>query len=600
MAPDDPNDSGNEGQDVPPDKEEATGFDTPGEPGQEGSTEGAGSETSPAGDARVDQSDIDTLIRGLDDSAGAQASQESSAPSEATIEKTLVDEAPTEEPGLLDQSELETLIADFENREKFSKAQASTPKIEVEQPSEAEVSEEPRPAEDTGLEAAPVLSGRQSDIDLLVAQASREGSASDEVQLDDAPQEIAAGPAQDTSDPEIEAALLDLEQSAAEEPSLSEEEIASLASAAQEEAEALPVKAETAVAESQPLEAQSDDTPLIDRPADEPLVDRDMDERLDAVVENLEAEAADESEELAGATGDATSVAAFTDLEANATDAPSDPAAVLERIASENIAAGAVENAEALTAAPVDSAEVDAATPAKESAPSEEVVLETVDEDLPAHSDRPRAFSREGSDAGPPSLSIERYKQSPTRVIASLAAGITFALVVFVFIYAHQLQTAPDPLGDAAALNRIILHAQELIDEGKFVEAVNLLDKAIARAPEAALGLDDARYLRLEGVYQGLPETIPVSVADQMHSEIDYLVASARSHPRAPEALYWKAKVYEREDNPLAARAEYRGILDNFGNAANLDQVLIALSGLLLAADYPIQAAPYLQRVIQE
>ena len=646
MAPDDSKDSGDESQDVPPDEEEATGPDTPGEPEQERTGAGvdsapdspdaaevdqseidalirgldkptstqppaeesapshAESESSSAGDAEVDQGDIDTLIRGPDDSASSQASQESSEPSEATIEEVLVDEAPTEEPDLLEQDELDALIADFENREKSSKAQTAAPKMKVEQPSEAEIPEEPAPAEDTDLDAVPVDSGRQSDIDLLVAQASQESSASDEVPLDDASQEITPDAAQETSDPEIEAALLELEQSAAEKSSLSKEEIASQATAAQEEADALQVTAETAAVESQVLNAEGDDAPLIDHPADETLVDRDMDERLDPVAENLEAEAADEAEELAGVTEEAAKSAAFSDVEANATDAPSDPAAMLEHVARENISAGAVENAEAPAAAPVASAEVEPATPAKESAPSEEVVPETVDEDLPAQSDRPRAFSGEGSRIVPTSLLIERYKQSPVRVITSLAAGITFALAAFVYFYANQLQTAPElrlfPVGDAADLNRIILLARELIDEGKSSEAVKLLDEAIARAPERVSGLDDARYLRLEGVYQGLPETIPASVADRMHSEIDYLVETARSHPRAPEALYWKAKVYEREDNPIAARAEYRGILDNFGNAANLGQVLIALSERLLAADRPIQAVPYLQRVIQD
>ena len=202
------------------------------------------------------------------------------------------------------------------------------------------------------------------------------------------------------------------------------------------------------------------------------------------------------------------------------------------------------------------------------------------------------------------SSAIEQFRRSPTRVVASLAAGLLFALGAFVYFYANRLQSVSElalfPVGDAADLNRVLMHARELLDERKSSEAVKLLDAALTRAPERAAGIDDARYLRMEGVYQGLPETIPPSIGDDIHAQIDYLVETARSHPRAAEALYWKAKVYEREDNPIAARAEYRGILDNFGNAAVLDRVMLSLSELLLAAEHPIQAAPYLQRVIQE
>ena len=137
------------------------------------------------------------------------------------------------------------------------------------------------------------------------------------------------------------------------------------------------------------------------------------------------------------------------------------------------------------------------------------------------------------------------------------------------------------------------------MDEGRHAEAAAHLKEAIESAPETSSDIPDARYLYLEAAFESLPEAIRTTDANAMHSEIDRLVSETRGHPRAPEALVWKAQVYFREDNALAARAEYRSILDGFGNASNTDDVLLRLGQLELDTERPVQAARYLRQLIR-
>ena len=66
MAPDDPNASGNEGEDSPPDENEAASSKAPSDSGQDGTGPEADSEVPPSEAGGVDQSEIDALIRGLE------------------------------------------------------------------------------------------------------------------------------------------------------------------------------------------------------------------------------------------------------------------------------------------------------------------------------------------------------------------------------------------------------------------------------------------------------------------------------------------------------------------------------------------------------
>ena len=268
----------------------------------------------------------------------------------------MVDGSANEEPELLDQDALDALIADFEADDASADVQEPAAKkpVEVSPEAQAPVSTSEL-SPDTEAEEAPAVLDRQSDMDLLVAEASQ-----------GAEEKISADVPEEAQDPEIEAALLELEQHVAEGASVTEEEIASPASLAPEESESPVLDAEPAAADSESLSRHDDDTPIIDQLADESLVDSDMDARLDSAdAPRAEAAPGAGSEEPAVETERIVSRAVVSDIEADATDAAdesADPAAMLERVASENVAAGAVEKAQepdASSAAP----EAEAARP---------------------------------------------------------------------------------------------------------------------------------------------------------------------------------------------------------------------------------------------
>ena len=197
----------------------------------------------------------------------------------------------------------------------------------------------------------------------------------------------------------------------------------------------------------------------------------------------------------------------------------------------------------------------------------------------------------------------EEAASNPTKAVSAMAAGVVIMLAAFTYLYTHRFQDPENAIGTISGetydLARAMARARQLMDKRAYGEAVTVLDDAIAKAPISS-EKTDAQFLRIEAAFHGLPLQPSPAQADRLHAEIDRLVEFARAHPQAPEALFWKAKLYERGENPIAARSEFRGILDGFGNAANIDRVLYALGELELRTERPVQAIDFLQRIAQE
>lgn len=670
MAPDDPTLSPDEGEEQPRDAEDES------QPASSGEAKDAPEEPESTNDdlGPVDQSAIDALLSDMESSAesdpeegeaksaaddeplasapstadtatpvdeGASPLEEpsaeegpapeeeapvaegaSSAEAEAPAEQdsqSQEEESPAQDDGLLDQSELDALIADFQ------KGEAEVTKVAAEERKKAKAeaaAESPAPLPPMP-EGSDEPSERQSGIDSILAQAVQEAAGVEgEESSAEAATEAADADEDETLETEIEAVLLDLEESDVEEPvdesqqqstrvpdeSAVEDLPSSEASVAESslEPEDLLPEAEQKSDDPSPDSTETDDSLTAEGAPDDTLVRDEMDDRLDASLpEFIEDEVEPAAVESAAASAE-TEDAAF---EMDRTPAEEDPATVLERVASENIAAGAVENAAVEgQAVPVVDEECSAALASlevTEIASDEPVPISDRPgevEDLSASTDSDSGVGDDSVDAEQPLLLI--FKQSPIRTGASVAAGVLFALSAFTYLYTNQLREVPD-IGiilshDLDNLNRAMLHARELLSEERPAEALQLLDDVLMRTPPAAPGVDEARYLRLESLFAGLPETLSMPVANRMHDEIDRLVDESRSNPRVSEALYWKAKVYERGGNPIAARAEYRGILENLGRASNVDQVLLALAELLLEAERPLKAANPLRRLLQD
>ena len=543
------------------------------------------------------------------------------------------------DPDRLSEAELESLLAAAESELDM------TPDPADESDSAESVEEEATADAD--------LPDRESDMDLLVAQAAREDDAPSDgtVANDSAPEDILEAEAEslgvpepedslegisfnvddEVSDAEFEAALDELEQSETESlvanetndetpaPEIADAEMDEpLGSENVEVAEEAPDEVGEAPEEIDETPDEIDQAPdelgqapdeslVVGSDADEPLVDSDMDDRLDSPVEIIAEDQDEESISLEPPEPETEAPAELslieideeesspeeTAVEAAAEIEEEAPATVLERVASENLAAGAPENTAALEP------ETPTTTPGTESAPEPELPEPSTTEaaaQVPVEAAPSREFT-------PPDL-LSALKRSPLRTLSSLAAGIVLALGAFVLLYLNQFRPAADlatfPIRDAAGLERVMLQARELMDAGNPAKAQEMLADALTRTPPAVAGLDDARYLRLEARFQALPDTLAIAEANRVHEEIDDLTDATRAHPRAAEALYWKAKVYQRQDNAIAARAELRGIMDNFGDAAILDRVFLALAESLLDAERPMDAVTHLQRLIQD
>jgi TolA-binding protein len=149
-------------------------------------------------------------------------------------------------------------------------------------------------------------------------------------------------------------------------------------------------------------------------------------------------------------------------------------------------------------------------------------------------------------------------------------------------------------------LDRALRLSQAMMDERDYAGAVGVLDNALNATPKTDVRYADALFQRLDAKMAMLPAVVDAQVADTMHAEIDSAVRDGRQHPRTAEALLWKAQIYEREGNDAAARAEYRGILEDYGNAPNRDEVLLRLGQLELRTGRAFQAIQIARQLIAE
>lgn len=552
--------------------------------------------------------------------------------------------------GLIAQGELDALIAAFEAKEqrarahKLSSASATSSSRRFDETGQdaagdaiadaagSAASSEPAsgmegssggadtgPAEDAGGALS------QSDIEALIAQAVQETEPDELIDVaadaegkdwespvevageselsggatEDEPAEVAMEAADDDSgELDLESAFEDLTQAASVDDSGDEagaeadieETLAEVASAAEEDAEPAgnpDVDDLDAVLSGEPdavpeQSVEDADMALSGMNPEESLAHQDMEEVLAEVPD-----AAAEPVEDVGEADDPGGAETRGETPAPPVTSTVTDTTVIEEIGSENVAAGAVDESAGMFAG-----EPKAASGA---APSAEA--SSVDAGEPPAAEP----------AGEPSAWLRRSvldvaRQEPIRALAGLAAGLLVALAAFTFLYTHRLRPADEanlsPEG-RGVLGSAVASATNLIDDGAYADAAELLDKALEGAPETAEHYDDARYLRVEAMYRALPAHLSAARANRVHAAIDDLLVTARTHPRAGEALLWKADVYEREGNPVAARAEYRDILDNFGNASVRDSVLARLAAVELETERPLQAITYLQELIQ-
>lgn len=202
--------------------------------------------------------------------------------------------------------------------------------------------------------------------------------------------------------------------------------------------------------------------------------------------------------------------------------------------------------------------------------------------------------------AFPPALA-EAIRRNLPKLVASLAAGALCGLSTFVFLSMHPVRS-PDTRGGLARtydLRQGVQEARNLVELGEYSEALKRLDGLIAQAPEGAERAD-AEFLRIVATYKTLPEHVPPGRAQALRAEIDAFVREAPLNPAVAEALRLKGNLYDREDDPYAARGVYNRILTELGNPSNLDQVLLDVGKTALKLKRYDEAAGLFRRLIDQ
>jgi len=189
------------------------------------------------------------------------------------------------------------------------------------------------------------------------------------------------------------------------------------------------------------------------------------------------------------------------------------------------------------------------------------------------------------------------------RLAASLIVGLMAAMGTFTLLYRHQEQV-PDlaALGAPEATQSIeeaLVLARECFAAGAYGEAVQMLDEALATAPPGAPRVD-AAYLRVEARYRLLSADAARPDLDAVITEIDRAVEGARTHAKAPEALAWKAELYERMGNLSAAQAGYEHVVAYYADAPNADAALFHAARIALARKEARDSVDFARRLLQQ
>jgi tetratricopeptide (TPR) repeat protein len=217
---------------------------------------------------------------------------------------------------------------------------------------------------------------------------------------------------------------------------------------------------------------------------------------------------------------------------------------------------------------------------------------ETPPQKKPAKEKKPRV---------PGTLEIWVTENFP-RAFTSLAAGLLVAAGTFTALYINQEKVASLDMLAAHELSDIELalrRASAMMDNGEYTRAAVRLSEALENARPGPLR-DNAEYLRIEALYRSRAWEPGSPLYQQLHGDIAELTGRLPAHPRTPAALYWKAKLFEADDLPYAAREIYAGILEHYTITPELQDVLLDAAALAVEMGDATTAAQYAQRFVRE
>ncbi len=561
---------------------------------------------APEADSPLSQEDLDALISGISDEGDDQ--EHPDGPNSAS------DETPETNPKI-SQEDLDALIAGNDTDE--------SPESET-------------PAEDGPMS--------QEDLDALIAGTeSAEATESPETPAEDGPMSqedldalIAGTETGETTPPEGESGTMsqgDLdallatasEESDEQAAQLSDDELSGLfdeTSGAPRAADGDAPLDETNLdavlgeaGDEQPLDGSQLDAPVVPDEAssevslsqssiDSLMADLDSSGALDGLPADPEGETSTEEEAEEEEIGDISQDmidSLIASAQQEATDERS--AAAKSEIGSENLAAAAASESgsESLSQSDLDklieaSKNGDDAPPSEAPAPLQEDDGEGASP-LPDSELGPERQTARGTRFRKQSPLLRFVQENTIRLAACITMGTLTALGTGGVLTLNR-EIRPDAGMDQAldSLEIALTRARDKMASGDYIGVVEELDGPIEAAYPGQLR-SDALFVRLEAKFRSFRGDWGTPEFDQMTADIDDVLREVPAHPRIPEALYWKAKLFTA-DQPVVALEIYKNIFEQYADAPQRDRMLIEAAQLALEMNDPLTAAIYAQNLL--
>lgn len=189
------------------------------------------------------------------------------------------------------------------------------------------------------------------------------------------------------------------------------------------------------------------------------------------------------------------------------------------------------------------------------------------------------------------------------KIAVSLAFGVLCAAAAYSLLSGLQEKTPSlEELKSAAAddLLNAIENAKHAIATRDYSKAVYYLDNAIPKAAPAHPLLPDAEFLRMSARVLSVPAAPSTQSIESIQEEIDQTVKKYPTHKKVPEALRWKAQLYEKASMPEMALDTYKQLLDTYAEVPDEDAVLHDAAKLAITLKRDSDAAAFAQRLVDK
>ncbi len=199
---------------------------------------------------------------------------------------------------------------------------------------------------------------------------------------------------------------------------------------------------------------------------------------------------------------------------------------------------------------------------------------------------------------------LRKGAKFPAKLAAALAASLIAGVSTFTYLRSHREEPIETP-GHVVAeketldLEEAIILAKELMAKGEHVSAMKTLGAAI-RGAEPGMLLNEARFLHVEAGYRSLPPNPKEVDIETVLKNIEDVIALAPEYSRNPEALLWKAEMYERGGALTLARDTYERILNNYPNTFDRDNTMLQLARVSMQLNYHPDAEKALNSILTE